>query len=378
MLEHRLSSIIFLIGFFLCLSMSHAQTNPTTVLTNTLGSIQPTPPPAGDPLLDPNAPSLVDLSGKYEEHQSICRQNEYDLPKYYSEELKKKRVDLLLNKLAKPGSEEIKIKFRLAKEYLDQGQSNNARELLQGLKEKKLSNYDNDFLNALLALSDNKVSEARGILNKLSLDEKNTKNIELLRILAETYTAEKNYYEASTLYEDLNTLYKNNFLVQLCEVTVLNTMNAEGEKVCLRAAQVFSESPFPPIFIGIAHRERLDLKKAESYFRKSLKVKATEMASTCLAEIHYIGEKYEFAAKEFERAASINPRSIRALLGRAWSDLKAKNYDASLAAFKLACKQNGRYEIELRKAFKSLSADKIPQANQFIQAANLCGGGSIK
>ncbi|MEQ1723223.1 MAG: hypothetical protein ABL930_08595 [Pseudobdellovibrio sp.] len=310
-------------------------------------------------------------NGKYEEYQSVCRANEYDTVRYFSSDLKKKRSDLLKERINEAGDDSTKTTLRLIKELIDQGEAKEARTYVDILKKKKLSNFDNSYLNALVSISTENYATARVTLTKLLEDDQ--KNQEILRLLAEVFTALHNYYEASAIYEDLNSFTNNSYLIQQCETLILNSLNADGEKVCLKAAKKFPESPLPHIYIGISYRERENHKQALLAFKKAVNIKPTEMGTTCLAEQYFIKQDYSNAAIQFEQSSALNPESIRAQLGLAWTQIKTKQFAESLKAFKKVCAINSKYEIELRKAFKILSADKIPDAKKFIQAAESCG-----
>lgn len=394
MLLTRLSCRILPVFLFFCLNLSHAQTDPNQVLTNALGSVQPanppaatTPPtapatgatsatpPAAPGVTAPRAPYVgepIAAEGKYEEYQSICRLNEYDKVKDFSDSLKQKRVALLEKKIAQEKSEKVRATLRLIKEYLDQENSAKARQLATELKSQTLNDFENNYLNALIALSENKIRDARVILTNLTQIQGNQDNTELLRTLAEVYIDENNFYEASTIYEDLNKSTKNSYLPQLCETLVLNSHNSEGEKMCLLASKKFPQNPLPLVYVGISYRERLDNNKAVDFFQRSIKIKPTEIGHSCLAEIHYMNQNFSASISEFQKALQVNSKSGRAQLGLAWAQLKNKNYENSIDSFKQACRLNARYEIEMRKAFKSLSAEKIPIASRFIESAESC------
>lgn len=366
-LRNALSAVFFTMSYLFCLNLSHAQTAPSSVLNQTLGTIQPNSIP------DPNAPTPnpQTASGKYEEYQSICRLNEYDRVRYFSDDLKKKRADLLKEKVNNAGAEATKFTLRLIKELIDQDDLKEAQVHIESMKSKKLSTFDNSYLNALVSLSTGNYALARTTLSKLV--EENPKSLDALRLLAEVFSELGNYYEASAIYEDLNATYKNAYLIEHCEALILNSLNADGEKVCMKAANKFPDNPLPQIYIGISHREREDYKQALVAFKRALKIKPTEMGSTCLAEQYFIKEDFKNAVEHFKTSSNINPESIRAQLGLAWTQLKLKQFNESLVAFKKVCQINSRYESELRRAFKELSADKIPDAKKFIQAAESCG-----
>jgi len=364
---------------------SYAQNNSaTTVLNQTLGSVQPAPPTAAATSGATSAPQtesnllqggVVANQAKYEEHQSICRTNEYDLVVHFPKELKEKRIKFLKNIVVADNKNSAKIELRLAKEYLDQNKSAEFKTITTELKSLKLSTFDNTLLNALLAFSTRNLSSARTILSKLLVDNEN--NIDILYFLAEVYLAEHNYFEASAIYEDLNKLTKNSYLIQHCQTMVLNASNADGEKLCLQAASKNPKSPIPNIYIGISYRERGNFKKALQSFKKSIAVKPTEMGLTCLAELFFIEENYILAIEQFKKSIELNSNSDRAVLGLAWAHLKQKDYAASLEAFKKACRMNNKNQIELRKAFKELRVEKAPVAKKFIDSIESCDAGNF-
>lgn len=375
--KHRISTTLLLLFSFFCLNLSQAQTDPHSGaatpggLPSTLSQILPSIAPISQPVsLDASGKPIV-TSGKYEEYQSICRVNEYDIVKYYSDDLKKRRIELLKQKISSNDENTIKLKLRLLKEYIDQDDKASAKSLINDLKKEKMSTYDNNILNALIDFSAKNHSSARMILNKLLSEDQN--NIEALRFLAEIYVNIGNYYEASTIYEDLNKLTNNAYLIQLCESMVLNSANADAEKICQQATNKFPDSPFPLIYEGISHREREEHKKALSVFQKSIKIKPTEMGHVCLAEAHYMKGDFSAAVEQFKAASKINSKSVRAILGLAWTELKLKNNADALSSFKKACLINSKYESEVRKAAKNLAEDKISDAKLFIQAAERCG-----
>lgn len=312
-------------------------------------------------------------AGKYEEYQSICRENEYDVVGHYSEGLRNKRVTFLKEKIASAGESAIKYELRLAKEYLDQYEADEFNLLTKQLKSRKLSKEDNQYLNALISYSTGKISSARKTLVDLVKEEKgNLNNIEALQLLAEIYSAEGNYFEATAVYEDLNSFTKNAYLAQQCETMILNSLNAEGEVVCRKAVEKFPDNPFPNIFMGVGFREREDFKKANVAFKKSIAIKPTEMGYTCLAELHFMKNNFTDASEYFKKSLAINSDSERAYLGLAWTYLKSKKYSESIKNFVAACKINGQHQVEIKRAFKELSSQKISEANEFIKVANSC------
>lgn len=307
---------------------------------------------------------------KYEEYMSICRSNEYDTVADYSDELKARRINFLKEKIEVAGENSIKLQFRLAKEYLDQFQKNEFLKLSKKIRTLKLSKFENNYLNALILISENSFSKARMALNDMLSEDK--QNIDVLNLLAEVYLTEENYFEATAIYNDLNKFTNNAYLVQECESVVLNSLNAEGEAICLKAANKFPANPFPYIYVGIAHRERENFKKSVLYFKRSIAIKPTEMALTCLAEIYSIRNELTEAAQQFQKSIEFYPDSERASLGLAWTQFKLRNFKASLEAFKNACALNSKNEIQIRKAYIELHKDQDSQAKDYLKLAESC------
>ena len=162
-------------------------------------------------------------------------------------------------------------------------------------------------------------------------------------------------------------------MAELCETLVLNSLNAEAEKVCQDAGNKFPDNPLPMIYRGISYREREESKRAIFAFQKSIGIKPTEMGYVCLAEAFFMKGSLEEAAENFQNELNVVSKSIRAMLGLAWTQLKLRNYPGSIAAFKKACLVNSKYEAEIRKAIRQLADDKSPQVKQFMAAAESCG-----
>ena len=374
--ERKLSALLTFLLFFSCLNLSHGQSgsqfpavplNPAVINATT-----PTSPTAfGKTASRDGTTSKNESGGKYKEYQSLCRLNEYDVIKFYLPDIKKRRIELLQEKVSGAGDNAVKLKFRLIKEYVEQDESAFIKPVVDSLKKEKLSAYDNAFLNSLVFFSERNYPAVIDLLNQMLSEDK--KNVEVLQFLGEVYMLVENYYEASTIYEDLNKISENAYLVQLCETLVLNSLNAEAEKICLNASNKFPENPFPLIYKGISHREREESKRAIFAFQKSVGLKPTEMGYVCLAESYFMKGSLSEAAENFQNALNVVAKSTRAMLGLAWTELKLRNYAGSVAAFRKACLVNSKYEAEIRKAIKQLADDKSSQIKLFMNAADSCG-----
>ncbi len=406
-----LKIIVFFIGTSLaCLNMSHSQSGTTTItpegptpqqtgptiILNTPAPNQALPAPAvplpsaggivpvtgAGPPASGAAPINVDgllnsdnSPGKYAEYQSICRTHEFDEGVYQPDEIvSKNKTELRVKaaELLKNTDKTVpKNTYQTLKGLVDYGEPDLVKSVITFMKTKILAPHDITLLNAFGALQRRNLSEARKLLVKELADDAGNEFV--LTVLGQIYMSEKNYYEASTVYEDLNKKTFDKYLPMLCEATVLNSFNTEGEKICMLAAKKFRDNPFPLIFAGISTRERLDNRKAMAYFRLSLKTRPTEMGHICLAELSLIEKKLDEAIESFKLSVSVAPKSPRALLGLAAAQMSAHKYDDAFETYHKVCKLSRRYEIEIRRAYKKMTEEKIPTSERFMRLAETCG-----
>lgn len=327
--------------------------------------------------VNPNAILNIDkvTSGKFEEHQSICRSREFDKVQYQSQELftaKLKSLHELTENMLSSEAVDQRRAFMLLNDLIEHQSLKDFDRLVAFLRKKKLNAADTHRLNAYAAYAKNSFREALTDFQKVIDEEKGGMDEFSLKTMAEIYAKDSNYYEASAIYEDLNKLKKDRYLRELCEAMVLNSLNADGESVCLSAATKYPSDPFPLIFAGITFRERENLKRARDLFRRANNIKPTEMGNVCIAEISLMENKIDDAVKYFKLSVEQSPRSARAVLGLAWAQIKALSYDEALVTFKQACKLNPKYEMEVRKAYKKLNEDKIPEAEKFMRLSSTC------
>lgn len=390
---------VFVLCFFLDFHSSWAQTSvptPTPAPTTTVQQPPITPPPA--PPADPSglngvfpgassfgaspAPStssgdssrgsssgatdtLLNMvgsistgPGKYEEFQSICRENLYDNPAYWTSEVQQKRID------------DIQEKIKLLKEYIDQRKRPEAEKLYAAIKAESSNEQTNKIADALHQFVQGEPNRAESTLSKLTIDD--TKNTLALTYLAEIYTKNQKYFEAAAAYFDLVKLTKTSYDLQLCEIQTLDSQHSDAEKFCKKANQLLTNNPYPFIYMGISQRERLNYDEAIKSFKDSLRKKQTEMGFSCLGEIYFIKEKFSGAIELFKRALKIYPDSYRALLGMAWAQFKDKKTLDSLDSFKHACRLNRNVTADLRRAYKILSEEKSAHAKAFAEQAQKC------
>jgi len=327
--------------------------------------------------VNPNAILNIDkvTTGKFEEHLSICRSREFDKIQFQSQELFAAKVKALKEQtdaIIASTSFEPKQAFVLLSDLLEHQSMKDFDRLVLTLRQRKLGAADTHRLNAFSAYGKRNFREAIVNFQKVIDEEKGATDEFSMKTMAEIYAKDSNFFEAGAIYEDLNKIKKDRYLRELCESMVLNSLNADGESVCLTAATKYPGDPFPLIFAGITFRERENLKRARDLFRRANNIKPTEMGNVCIAEISLMENKIDDAVKYFKLSTEQSPRSARAVLGLAWAQIKALDFNEALVTFKQACRLNPVYEVEVRKAYKKLNEDKVPDAEKFMKLASSC------
>lgn len=383
---------LFSISSLLCLNLGWAQTSvptPTPPAGPILNSPSPNIPPititttpastspnSADASKGAPTDSILNLvgavsggKGKYEEYLSICRENLFDTPVYFSETVQQQRIDDLKEKI-KSSKNSTTFKLKLLKEYIDQKKALETEQQYAGIKAERSDERVSKIADALVAWSRQEINRAETTLSKLVID--NPKDAEALLYLAEIYTANQKYFEAASAYFDLVKLTKESFDLQLCEIHTLDAQPKEAEKFCKKANQALPENPYPFIYLGISEREKLNLNLAVIHFKNSLKRQQTEMAYVCVGEIFFIKENFSVAIEAFKRALKISPKSSRAIQALAWAQIKDKKTLDALESFKSACKLNRNVAVDLRKAYKILNEEKSAHARLFAEYAQNC------
>lgn len=341
--------------------------------TNTPGATSPT-----DKQNDKSKDSAADTTlggvkasvGKYEEYQSICRDNEFDTVLYLNDEIKKKRSLILTSKLQGLDKKNNFLQYRLLKELYDQKNSTDFLNYLNAFKAESKTNSEKKIVEAFDLLAKNDLKKAEQTLVKLLADE--PKNIDAMRLLAFIFKIDKNYYEANTLYVDLAKLTGESTQEYLCEILTLDSQHLEAEKSCKLAHNEQPRNPFPLIYRGISSREKLNYDESITLFEDSIRIKPTEMALTCLGEVFFIKDKMELAESYFQKSLKLNPKSYRAEIGLGWTQIKNKKIDLALATFKRACLLNKIVKVEIKKVYKLLVEEKNKFAPDFIKILDAC------
>jgi len=350
-----------------CLNLSQAQ-------VTTPAAPRPQPSSAGAAVntaiktVNEEKPNLesTTTSGKYEEFQSICRVNEFDIIAHYTESTKAKRIEILKARIAsEPDSN--KPKLWLIKEYVDQKKLPEAESFLKELRSLRLKPAELNYAEAAVSYLKGDQKKSRDLLNKILND--NPKDVIALKLLAEVYKTESNYFEASAIYIDLIKLTRENFNEQLCEAYTLDAHYSDAEERCQNSN---NKNPFFSIYLGIGAREQGNLKGARRYFINSLQVRETEMALVCLGEIYTMEKKPKDAIATLEKAVRLVPQSTRAQVALAWAYFNEKNRSQALIHFQKACKLQRKSVVEVRKSLKILLEEKSEHIAKFSDLAQSC------
>lgn len=265
----------------------------------------------------------------------------------------------------------IKLKLRLLKEFIDQHKITEAEQTVQNIKSTKASDIDILIANGAFSFLKKDQKKAKDFLNKVLAEE--PKNIEALKWLAEEYRSEMNYFEASAIYYDMLKISNENMNESLCEVLTLDAHYAEAEPICIKGSAL-KKNPFFDIYLGIAAREKMNLKEAKKYFLSSLNIKETEMGRVCLGEVFAIEKNYPEAENSYKSALKIIPESTRAQLGLAWAYFNNKERVTALESFKKACSLEKTATSELRKAIKVLIDEKSEFIQKYVNQNQRCVG----
>ena len=364
----------FVLGLsLLCLRLSHAQSISL-------------PPAAGAPPISitpiPPATIAVPASGdltkapikKYSEFKSICVRDE-ELPALMSSTVKEKRLALVQNKLDKAvatqNAGQISIlKALLIREHIKQNNFVKAEEIFlrEGIH---LTETDRVLIATDIDLNKKLNKLAKNNLNKYLETHQN--DILALEKLAEIYISLNFFSDATMAYEDLQKINsKKSYSEHLCRSATLNADHANVRKFCFKLQTQEPKNIMASIYLGISWRDQEKYPEAIKSFEKSMEIKPSEYASTCLAESLYLSKNFAKAIQQFETSVKIKPDSKRARLGLAVTYLKQNLFSEALIQFKEACKLGLQPLIEMSAAANTLKTQKSDLANIYFDEIQKC------
>lgn len=374
-----------LIYSLLCLDMSQnmlAQQIPSLPVANVAPNTSTAPtavPPLSNQKNSPLVNSAVIISDdktkvsiiKYYEFKSICEKDEVSIAQL-SDNIKKKRIELLKNKIESSGSdtEILSLKKLLIKEYIKQNLTKTAEDYLN-TQGHKLTEVEQINLSADIDIQKKLYRQAKANLNKYL--EAHPKDIESLEKLAEIYNHIGNYTDAKNIYDDLIKLNpKKNYDDYLCQNAALNADHFSTMINCEKVIKSNSKNYYADIYKGISFRNKELYAEAIKHFEKSYTLQKNEFASTCLGEAYFLIKNYEKSSLAYEESIKIKPDSKRAHLGLANALAKRNLHKDALEQYKSSCLLGLKPLTEMTEIANALKIQKNNLANLYFDQIQNC------
>lgn len=292
------------------------------------------------------------LEGKYAEYQSYCRTNIYDVEHEYSQFLKS---DTSLNAI---------------KDLIDKRQFYDAEKLARS---SRLKIGELNFLHSMILISALKrnFKESFGFIDSSGEEHKNDLGVK--RLTSVVYELQGNYLEAKLLLQDLYKSTKNSDLLEgVCRLNAIDSQHRDAEISCEVAQRKLPQNFLPPMWLGISFRERQMYNEAKAEFEKSLSIRKSEFALTCLAEIENLKKDKKKSLENFLKVIEFNPQSSRGHTGLASLYFELRDYDKALEHFKAMCHLGVKDKIQFRRAQKELTLQKSSLAEKYFQEIQKC------
>ena len=184
--------------------------------------------------------------------------------------------------------------------------------------------------------------------------------------LAQTYFLRKNPLEERVVYQDMISIFGKEIdtLTRLCELNVRDGQNDQAIDFCKQAMALDPKIPENFVSYALVFKNQGDLEK----FGKELKKVSEKFKQSELAQFEYgiyLNEKNDFAAAQpiFENCISIDPKSVRCLIGLTTSSVGTQKWESAYEALKKACRFGRKYSVEVRKA---LQVARTAKAKEWI------------
>ncbi len=243
-----------------------------------------------------------------------------------------------------------------------------------------------------LKTTDKKINEALGLIQKNKYRdaitlltknlETNGENIDALYAISYAYRKYTNLYEAKSALQDiikiertktkkLSTVSKK-YLIDLCILEVQDSNHNDADDTCKLVIKALPEEISPLIYLAVSYREQERYKEALELLERSLKIKKSEFALTCRAEIYHLQKKPTDAIKAFDASVAIDDQSARAHFGKAMVQYELEKYDEALESFAKACKLDKGYAFQFRKAQAELDKLRNPISEKYYASIKKC------
>ncbi len=331
----------------------------------------PIPVPVENKDKDKDKTKPVEPVKKVYEYQSICIHENKPI-KTFSTELQNKRTSLLEKKLSeeKDTNKKSTIIKKLIKEFLSYKNLIKAETIFKN-ESVHLTKSDLIISQTKISIFKKLLSESKKNLSNYLLE--NTKDKNALELLIEVLELQSNYSEAINTLEDLQKFNKKtDYIEKFCHLTTLDADHSRSSQYCQELSNNAALKHKAFIYLGISSRDQEKYKEAINYFKKSLELKITEFAQTCLAESLNLNKQIDLSAENYQIATELDSTSERAFIGLAQTKLIQLKYDESLSAFEKACDLGLKGKIEMLKAAAGLKEQKIKTADLFFQSAQKC------
>lgn len=243
-----------------------------------------------------------------------------------------------------------------------------------------------------LKTADKKVNEALDLVQKskyrdaitllAKMLETNNQNIDALYAISYAYRKYSNLYEAKSALQDIIKIERirtkklsainKKYLIDLCVLEVQDSNHNDADDTCKLVIRTLPEETTPLIYLAVSYREQEKYKDALDLLERSLKIKKSEFALTCRAEIYHLQKKPIEAIKAFDDSIAIDVESARAHLGKAMIQYELEKYNEALEAFTQACQLDKSYAFQFRKAQAELSKLKNPISEKYYANIKKC------
>ena len=243
-----------------------------------------------------------------------------------------------------------------------------------------------------LETEDKKVSEALDLIKKTryreaisqleKILETKSENIDALYAISYAYKKYNNLYEAKNALQDIIKLERlknkklnlipKKYLIDLCALEVQDSNHNDAEDTCKVVIKTLPEESLPLIYLSVSFREQEKYKEALELLEKSLKIKKSEFAMTCRAEIYHLQKKSLEAIKAYDESVAVDAKSARAYLGKAMIQYELEKYDEALTSYVSACKLDKTYAFQFRKAQVELEKNKNLISEKYYASIKQC------
>lgn len=244
----------------------------------------------------------------------------------------------------------------------------------------ELKTNDKKINEAMDLIQKSKYREAITLLEKIL--EANNENVDALYAISYAFRKYSNLYEAKSALQDIIkiertkakklSLVNKKYLIDLCTLEVKDSNHNDAEDTCKVVIRTLPEEILPLVYLAVSYREQEKYTEALELLERSLKIKKSEFALTCRAEIYHLQNKPSEAIKAFDDAIAVDAESARAHLGKAMILYELEKYSDALEEFTKACRLDKNYAFQFRKAQAELDKNKNSISEKYYASIKQC------